>query len=345
MKYIHGGDTYNYGGEIIDFSSNINPIGTPDFIKNAIINSISEICKYPDPYSTELRKHIGEYENTDKEYIVCGAGAAELMFNTVSAIKPKNALIAVPSFAEYERALNNTDTEIVYYNTRKENGYKIDLGITEYIKSNTDIIFICNPSNPTGALTDVTVIEKILKQAEKCNTYVVVDECFNDFLDNGNESSCKRFLSEYKKLIILKSFTKMYCMPGIRLGYMMCSDISFNERIYYTRQPWNICAMAVEAGKAACSQKEYAKTVRDYIRVERKYMVSEFDKLGIEYEKPNANFIFFYHRQNLKRELIKKGVLIRDCSNYRGIDGYCYRVAIRNHEENEKLIKALKEVM
>lgn len=329
----HGGDTYRYGKKIIDLSANIAPIGAPPEVIRAFAEA--DISQYPDPYSTRLRGAIAERTGADAENIICGSGAASLIYTLAAYIKPRLTLAAAPSFSEYERAARSAGSEIIYYG---EAG-----GANEYITDGTDLVFICVPNNPTGTLTEHGRVEETIVKAAEHGALVVVDECFNDFLDEPERYTVLGLTEKYDNLAVLRSFTKMYAMPGLRLGYMVCSNARLLDGMYSCRQPWELSAPAEAAGIAACAAAGHAEKVRGYVRRERGYLTREFERLGIEYKKPSANFIFFHHRPGLKERLLSRGILIRACGNYRGLDGTAYRTAVKTHEENVMLIRALED--
>lgn len=334
MIYGHGGDTYKYGRGIIDFSANINPLGMPETVIRAARDADAGV--YPDPKSGRLRSAIAGVTGVSSDDIICGNGAAALMFTLAAALRPKLTLIPEPAFSEYERAVKSVGSEVAYYAE--------DSGAAGAITGKTELVFICSPNNPTGYLIDRSSIRAAVERAAEFGAAVVVDECFNDFLDEPERYSVSGLTAEYKNLIVLRSFTKMYAMPGLRLGYMLCSDRALIERMYSERQPWEISAPAEAAGTAACFAAEHAARTRAYIHTEREYIKRGFDRLGIRYMEPSANFIMFYHRPGLKEKLLKKNILIRSCSDFRGLGADCYRAAVRLHEENIMLIKALEEL-
>lgn len=344
MIHTHGGDVYSYDGGVIDFSANINPLGIPDELRAAVIRSAELIEMYPDPYCRRLRAAIAEREGVSSEYIVCGNGAAELIFSLTYSLRRKRVIIAAPAFSEYSRAAAAAGAEIVCIAASAETGYVHRGGIDTCIESGSDIVFICNPANPTGALMDRDYIEKVLIRAERTGAVVVADESFLGFVENSEEYSCISLTEKYKRLVVLKSFTKLYAIPGIRVGYIICSDSAVREGIYSSRQPWTVSTAAQEAGIAACKNTVFAERSRKYIADEREYIKKSFNALGIKYEEPHANYIFFYHRAGLKGELIKRGILIRDCSDYTGLKPGCFRAAIRTREENMALIQGLAEL-
>ena len=333
MEYIHGGDAFRYAPGIIDFSANINPLGTPPEVAAAA--AAADIAAYPDPKSSALRSAIAEMTGAAEDDIICGNGAASLMFTLAAAVKPRVTLIPEPAFAEYERAARSAGSEIVYYP---------EDGISDIAADAADLIFICTPNNPTGYLTGRSAVIAAAERAAKRGAVVAVDECFNDFLDCPERYSVSGLTAEYKNLAVIRSFTKMYAIPGLRLGYMLCSDRELTGRMYVLRQPWEVSAPAEAAGIAACAAREHAVRTREYIHAEREYIKRGFDRLGIVYREPSANFIMFRHEPGLRERLIGRGILIRSCAGFRGTGGGWFRAAVRRHEENALLIKALEEL-
>lgn len=347
---IHGGDTVGYeikyGRKAIDFSANISPLGLPEGVKKAVINSLENADKYPDPLSRKLREKLSTYFGINEKYILCGNGAADLIFALVFALKPKKALLTAPTFAEYEEALNSVGADIEKYILKKENNFLIDESFIDSINEETDIVFICQPNNPTGQLTDKVILNNIIEKCQKTNTFLVIDECFVDFLDNENEVTVIDKIQEYKNIFILKAFTKLYAMAGIRLGYGFCTDLKLIENINKCRQPWSVSYLAQEAGIAALNEKEYVKNLKELIKNERVFLKEELKALEIEVFGSNGNFIFFYcSEENFDEKLREKGIMIRDCSNYTGLSKGYYRIAVKTHGENEIIINAVKEIL
>ncbi|MCH5212378.1 MAG: aminotransferase class I/II-fold pyridoxal phosphate-dependent enzyme [Oscillospiraceae bacterium] len=321
MNYTHGGNAFEYGTEILDFSTNVNPLGTPDAVKAAAAAAIRNIDKYPDYKCTELRKAISAREGVPEDWIICGNGAAELIYTAMYAIKPDEAIVHDPTFSEYAAAV------------RAAGGNVSD--------SDGDVEFICNPNNPTGLLTP----KEAIKEALKSGRTVFADECFIEFVMNAKDYSCVDWMKEYKNLVILKSFTKMYAMPGLRLGYLMTSDKELINKMYLSRQPWSVSSIAQAAGIAAAKDTNTPEFMRSYIRSARAALESGFDRLGIEYLPSAANFIIFKSEPGLKEKLLKHRILIRDCSDFKGISGRFYRVAVRTGGDNRRLLKALEAVL
>lgn len=351
--------------DIIDFSANINPIGVSKNVVNSIFNGIYEIEAYPDITYFELKQVISEFENKkntnlgrvnnffvkscrchiEKNDIILGNGAAEVLFNLVRAINPKEALIMAPTFSEYEEALRSVDCNVHIYNLKEENNFNINEEILDCINNNLDIIFICNPNNPTGAITQKDILEKILIKSYENEVKVIIDESFLDFL--YEDMSMVEYLEEYKNLIIVKSLTKVYALPGLRIGYGLCKDKILNDKIEKSSPAWNINILAEIATKTALKDEEYIKKSLKFIHNEKKYLYNELVKIKkIKVYNPSVNFILFRINVNmdLKKELLERGILIRDCSNYRNLNQGFYRIAVRTHDENIKFINELNNI-
>ena len=343
MQEVHGGNIYKYKN-IIDFSANINPLGVLPEVLTAASESLKQITNYPDINCSELRTSLASTEGIQKKYIICGNGAADLIFQIVLATRPKKALLIAPGFAEYEQALNMINADIEFYYLKEENEYEVRDNILNYINEDLDIMFICNPNNPTGKTVDTYLLEKIVQETAKTKIILINNECFNDFLEESQKYSMVNKISSFKNIFILKAFTKMYAMPGLRLGYGLCSNELLIERMCRNRQPWSISIPAQAAGVKALENKDFKKQTVDYINKEREYLITNFRKLGIKYYESKANFILFKWLPNLKEQLIVERILIRDCSNYRGLERGYYRVAVKSRQENEQLVKALIKI-
>lgn len=350
MKNItHGGDIYtkyNTDAErIIDFSANINPLGMLGSVKEAIISNIDNYVAYPDPQCRELREALSNYHGINKDYILCSNGAAEIIYKIVLALNPKKAMVLAPTFSEYQSALNMVNSEISYYEINQKNGFKIENDILDHIKPNLDIAFICNPNNPTGIPMTREKMIQILDKCKKNNTLLVVDECFTDFLIDEEEYSILDMIESYDNLIILKAFTKIFAMAGIRLGYMICSNNIINNKIDNALQPWSVSTVAIKAGTAALKEKEYVLETKRYVKENRDYLIDELKKVGFTVFESKANYIFFKSNSDyLDKKLVQYGILIRSCKNYRGLSKNYYRIAVKNKEDNQYLIKCLNSI-
>ena len=198
MKLTHGGDIYTYKEmfkrEALDYSANINPLGMPRGVKEALIESIDSWINYPDPLCRELKSDLADNENVDNEYIILGNGAADIIFRLVYALKPKKAIVLAPTFSEYEEALTSVECKVQYHYLKEEDGFLLRDDFIECISDEIDMVFICNPNNPTGELVSIELLEKILKRCREKDVMLVMDECFNDFIEEPERYTMKNYL-------------------------------------------------------------------------------------------------------------------------------------------------------
>ena len=344
QKHVHGGDVYSHR-DCLDFSANCNPLGTPENVRKAVCDSLDHIKEYPQVGYRPLKEAIGQYEDVSPEHIICGNGAAELVFSLCQAVRPKKALIPVPTFAEYEQALRATGCEICYYKKREATGFQLEEDFLDLLNEDIDMVFLCSPDNPTGKLIDRSMLWKILARCETYGIRMVLDECFIDFAENAATASILADTKRWRTLFILRSLTKMHAIPGIRIGYAVTSDMEFLEKMEQSRQPWSVSIPAQAAGMASLKERMRVKRTCDFTNRERIWMENELDKLGITHYPSDANFILMRSGINLYEKLKKQKILVRDCSNYKGLGEGYYRVCMRQRGDNQKLIDALGEIL
>ena len=312
MHLIHGGDVYSarqkMKQEPLDFSANINPMGMPPGAVRAAADALQQCTQYPDPLCRDLRAALAAYEGIPAEQIVCGNGAADLIFRIVAATHPQRALLLEPTFAEYEQALRSMGQK-----------YTSD-GIS------------------------TALFQEIWKRCEEAGILLVVDECFNEFLEHPEQNTLKGVLKTGANSVILKAFTKSFAMPGLRLGYGLCGNGDLAERIFSCGQPWGVSIPAQAAGVAALQEQGYLERMRRLIQTERRWLSENLARLGLCVFPSEANYILFRTETEipLRERMEQHSVLIRACGNYRGLGDRYYRIAVRGHGENERLIAALK---
>jgi threonine-phosphate decarboxylase len=340
----HGGDIYQKDA-LIDFSANINLMGISERVVSAACMGVRLSANYPNVECRELRKSISDSIMLPMEHIICGNGAADIIYSMVLALKPKKALLPVPSFYEYEKALRILDCELEYFSLTEDGQFLLQEDFLHSITGDIDIIFLCNPNNPTGNLIEKQLMDQIIQKCEELAIWLVIDECFLDFVEEGTDYSVLGQIENTKYLMVLKAFTKLYAMPGLRLGYGISSNLEFLAEMREVSQPWNVSIPAQLAGIAALKEVDYVKNSLELIRSERGYLVEELNKLGFRVFGSKANYIFFQAVGGLTSYCFEKGILIRDCSNYRGLGEGYYRIAVRNHNENIQLIQVLEEAV
>lgn len=342
-NHVHGGDVYHYR-DCLDFSANCNPLGTPESVKAAARDSLERIYEYPQVGYQPLKEAIGKYEQVDPDWIICGNGAAEVIFSVCRAGKPKKALVTGPSFAEYEQALQGVGCEVDHFWLEEEEDFRVKRDFLKALRPELDIVFLCNPNNPTGVLMDQCLLMEILKRCRELDIFLVVDECFLDFVEEPTLYTLKKVLGDYRNLFIIKAFTKRYAMPGLRLGYGLCANTRLLEKMTEENQPWNISTPAQAAGMAALLENSYVEAGRQLVFKEKAYLRERLTRLGLKVYPSMANYLFFKGPEDLFQACLQKKVLIRDCSNYPGLSKGYYRIAVKKHVQNEILVKALEEI-
>lgn len=365
MFHKHGGDIYTYSGAV-DFSANINYLGMPPKVREAAIRSIDGSLHYPDPDYRSLRRALARRENVlnewqlpepeytgcenkvqmiRSEHIICGNGAAELMFALAAAKHPRKALLAVPSFFEYEQALGAFGCRIHRYPMAKENQFRLEEDFFDAIDEKTDCIVLGNPNNPTGRLLESSFLDKTAKICSRKGILFVLDESFFDFLceeDKKKTWSGTGKVLDHPNLFVIKSFTKMYAMPGLRFGYGICSDTELLEKMRALMQPWNVSVPAQAAAEAAAGELQFAKKTADLISRNKAEMTEWMEQAGYHVYPSNANFLLFEGPEDLGDFCLKEGWMIRDCSNFPGLEKGTFRICVRSREENRALMEVLK---
>ena len=349
MELTHGGDWAGYrakfGRDALDFSANVSPLGLPHGVAQTVINALPEADRYPDPLCRDLRRKLSVSENVHESQILCGNGAADLIFRLVLAKKPRRALLPAPTFAEYESALKTVGCEVEYFFLKEGIDFQITEEFLSHIDETVDMVFLCQPNNPTGQIVTPDFIEKFLKKCKACHATPVIDECFLDFLPEHESLTAKRFLSTFPELVILKAFTKLYAMAGVRLGYALGGDENLLNNMREAGQPWAVSSLAQAAGIAALKETDYADRVRSLIAHERPGMIASLRALGLRVLEGKANFLLFKAPENFGERLKEKGAVVRSCANYPGLDNTWYRTAVRTPKENEKLLSIIREVL
>lgn len=333
-NYTHGGDIYRNPIEY-DFSVNVNPLGMPLASIQAAHEGIVLTGRYPDYRAEQLCHAIAKAKNIPADRIIPGNGAAELLYALGQTI-PGKALTIAPTFTGYAEAVAAGGGEMCYAGDEQELLAKLDDSIR--------LVFLCNPNNPTGTLFTREQILRVLAKAEQMQAYVCVDECFLPFLEKEASYSMLPYLAEYPRLLVLRAFTKIYCMAGLRLGYLVCGEAELQSKIRARIQPWNTSIPAQMAGIAALSDTEYLAKTRENLQEERAYLVPRLRELVAEVYDGYGNFLLFRDETDLKEQMLDVGVLIRACDDFAGLDDTYFRIGIRSHSENQEFIRRLARV-
>lgn len=349
MRLVHGGDWAGYraefGCDALDFSANVSPLGLPAGVAAAITNALPTADRYPDPLCRELRAALAGAEGVPADWILCGNGAADLIFRLALAVRPRRALLPAPTFAEYEAALQTVGCAVQRVFLREENEFAVTEEFIDAVTPETDIVFLCQPNNPTGQVTPPALVERLVRRCAECGAVLVVDECFLDFLPDRDGWTAKQLLRDAPQLIILKAFTKLYAMAGVRLGYALCGDAALLEKMCGAGQPWAVSSLAQAAGLAALQETAYAGAVRALIAEQRPRVAAGLRALGLRVMDGQANYLLFRATPDFGEKLRRRGAVVRSCANYPGLDAAWYRTAVRTAEENTRLLQIMGEIL
>ena len=353
---VHGGEVLEAAGisglrreDILDFSSSVNPLGPSKKALEAAKNSFKEIPAYPDSNSNELRQAIASHFNgLNKNNVVVGNGSTELMYLFAEAFlrKGDTAIIPAPTFGEYESAVKRTGETIKF--VKLDCNFNIDAGAFEREMADAKIVFLCNPNNPTSILIPSETLTGIVERALKQDCLVFLDEDFLEFVENEKALSFINKIKDYPNLFILRSFTKIFGLTGLRVGYGIASEEIINV-LLCAKIPWNVNCLAQAAAVAALKDQEHLRVTRELIKKEKTQLSAELAEIkSFKIFHSDANFFFIDIRKSgltateLKNKLLEQGILIRDCTSFRGLDQYYIRVAVKTRVENARLIEALK---
>ena len=341
MENQHGGDVYG-GGITLDFSANTNPLGTPPGVLEAVRRGLPQLHRYPDPYCRQLVQAIAAHEQVPASYVLCGNGAADLIYAYCAALRPRTAAEPAPTFAEYGLGLAQVGCRVAPYFLHQAENFDVDEGFLPFLEAKKpEVVFLCTPNNPTGRLLPLPLLEQILQGCAAWGARVFLDECFLDLTEGG--ISAKSLLAAHPELLILKAFTKSYGMAGIRLGYCLCADSALLHRMASASQPWNVSSLAQSAGVAALAEQDFLQRTRSLVHTERRWLTDNLTALGFWVCPSQANFLLFHGPLGLREGLLRQGIAIRGCGNYSGLDDGWYRIAVRPHAENEALITAIRQ--
>ncbi|ADQ15603.1 threonine-phosphate decarboxylase CobD [Halanaerobium hydrogeniformans] len=363
MEHLHGGNLIKAAKksgfepeELIDFSANINFLGPPEIILDEIKRNVKGIENYPEANAKRIKKLIAEHHQLSKQSVTVGSGASELIYQITKVLKPKKVMVVDPTFSEYELAAKSIGAEVCHFKLKKENDFKIDsTKVIAELSEDIDLIFICNPNNPTGALLNLNKIEEILAAASAKDILFVLDEAFIDFLSAAEDYTALKLLDKYSNLIIMRSLTKLFALPGLRLGYTLAAeDISID--LEKNRDPWSVNYFAQLAAEIIFTERkeieQYLEKSFKKIAAEKNYLYSNLQQIeDLKVFKANANFIFIdisetgLSAKKLQNKLLESKIMIRNCDSYNGLEDDYIRIAIKDRKNNELLINNLKKIL
>ena len=362
MQMAHGGDIDQierlYGipkEEIINFSGNVNPLGVPPAVTEAVAESAKHLSRYPDSGYVLLRESIGAYARVSADSVIVGNGATELIslyINTIGAEDRKRAVIISPAYSEYKRAADKAGIESLLFRLREEDGFELDeCGLMETLDETVGTLIVCNPNNPTGAAITNGTMERILKRCAVLGAGVMADETYAEFTPEGVSSA--GFVEKHKNLFVVRGTSKFFAAPGLRLGYGLCGNSGTLAAMNAKKDPWSVSVMAEAAGAVMFSDAEYIARTKRLIVSERERMAAELKTWPwVKVYDSRANFILVRLQENcgttsseIFDKMIQKRLLIRDCRGFSYLDERFIRFCVMKPEENELLLKNLRQIL
>lgn len=368
---MHGGNIY--GNEIeYDFSVNLNPLGPPESVRDALAAALNHVEEYPDPEYRELRRGLANYWQLAEEQLVPGNGASELIPGIIRTLSPKNCMVTAPCYSGYETALNAAapSCRIHRIPLRAEDDFTLPENICQEIaRVKPNLLILTNPNNPNGKRISANRLREIADACRAAGTVLLVDECFLALSGGDEDSLIHCIRNEALPAVVLRAFTKTFAIPGVRLGYAVCSA-PMAERIQRELPEWNLSVFAQYAGTAALEAAAGGNVMRgtaaggtpvpetsaggtsgylaasvEMVAREREFLSEELEKLEFRVFPSDANYILFQSRdRELHQKLLDKGILIRDCRDYHGLTAGFYRTAVRTHRENTALLRCLRNI-
>ena len=329
---------------VIDFSANINPLGPPASLAENWSSFYSHIIKYPDPHAAQLTKRLAEKEGVHEGSILVGNGGAEMITLVGRLLTGKKVLIIQPAFAEYAESCHAAGCEVSFYQLQAPN-WELELEPLRPLLQQNDAVFLCTPNNPTGISFPQEVVQELVRECEKENCIVVIDEAFYDFTDDA--FTYASLVTTNHHVVILRSLTKIFAIPGLRLGYLL-ADEALVQQLKTYKPHWSVNAIALAAGQLCIEEDAYIEQTRAYIREQKQRLFMFFEENGFEVSNSSINFYLLKDQgaedaSALLTYLLKKGIIPRHTYNFPGLDGRWLRFAVKSEEDNTVLMGALQQ--
>ena len=359
MNKLYGGDLYEIArqsnlkpDEIIDFSVAINPLGLSSMARRKVTKKgLASILRYPDSQCSEICRTLAQFHGLQEGQFLAGSGSTEFIYAIPRVLKIRRALVVTPALSHYENALEicQADCQIDFFETREEEGFELRIeGILSALTQGYDALYLANPNALTGILVEKREMLRILARTEQEKIWFILDEAFIDFIE---EESLKAAALTSSKLLILRSMTKFYSLPGLRVGYMLSNPEAIRE-FALQKEPWTVNAMAQIAASESLKDSRYIARTQKTIRLERERLVEGLRAIpGFIPYPGRANYLLVQLHPGLKltaeelrEKLIPLGILIRDCRSFHHMGAFFFRIAVRSREQNRTLLKALQRI-
>lgn len=344
----HGGDIYSHKVNT-DHSVNLNPLGAPESLLDSVDRGIGHAGEYPDIRQDEVRMELALTDAVAKENVIAGNGASELIMAALRAVNPRNVLLCEPGFSGYRHATDSMGSITVQtYMLKKENGFLLTEDFVDAISEDTGMIFLADPNNPTGLNIDRELLIKILDKAKHCGVYVLLDRSFLLMSDNWRYAKdASGLINKYDNLIAVMSLTKLFALPGIRMGYAV-AESKLIKRIFAQLPEWNLSVISsevIKAGSRLIRETDFCERTVSCIEAERIILANALKEFGLKVYPCNTSFIMFEARVDLYEKLLERGILIRDLSDIPGLKKGYYRIAVKDHDANARLIEEIKGII
>lgn len=328
--------------QMVDFSANINPLGPPNILKQRWERLFDVVSDYPDPKGEKLKRKLAEREDLDQSQILIGNGGAELISLIGRMLAGKRVIIVQPAFSEYEEACRINGCTVDYHQLEPSSwDFKLEELSVKLQKA--DAVFLCNPCNPTGVYYSKSVLHDLIKECQRQECLLIIDEAFYDFL--SEYESIVRYIKEYPHLLIIRSMTKMFAIPGLRLGYLMAGQ-PIIERIGSCQPHWSMNALALKTGEWCLESESHIKETRELVQKERDRLFNFYKEKEFIVSPTRVNFYLLRDpaindQLPFFQFLITKGIIPRHTMNFHGLEGNWLRFAIKGSNENDKLMEAI----
>lgn len=343
----HGGNIHRFDSTMVDFSANINPLGIPESLKNAWMERMNEVTCYPDPKYRKLKKAISDHLHLPHQAeIVLGNGAVDLIHEVVVCTAPNEVLIPSPAFSEYRLAATRSKVPFCEPVLYDREGHLQTEKLLQEIREGS-LVFLCSPNNPTGKVLDEKALARIYHQIEKTQSFLMLDETFLSFTEASERHGLMS--SQPERMIFLRALTKIYGIPGVRLGYGILFNRDLAEKMTAHQQPWHINTFADIAGQVVLKDTDYLERTRSWLKAEKAFLYRELSKIAwIRFIESDCNFILVQSQKHtaevIQKQLLQEMILIRMPSGFKGLSPYHFRIAVKDRNSNLKLIKALQHL-
>ncbi|GEK27895.1 threonine-phosphate decarboxylase CobD [Furfurilactobacillus siliginis] len=332
----------------LDFSANINPNGVPTSLNSVVEQGIAQLNRYPDESYKTLREALARQFSVTSEMVSVGNGAVAILRDVALALKAKQAVVVEPAFSEYRRSFSIFGTEVLSYQLSESNDFCLDVSrLINWLKKNAteaQVICVGNPNNPTGKLTSPEDLSELLSYCKATQKWLVIDEAFMDFVVNDSASMIPR-MKENDPLIVIRSATKFFAIPGLRLGFSITNNHDLSEKLKRVEETWSVNTFAENFGKKMYEDTAYIEKTTSWLANESAYLKTSLERVpNVQVFSSAANFYLFKaNDSNLRNQLWQDGIMIRRCEDFVGLSEYYYRVAVKYHQSNVKLIQALTQ--